>query len=270
MKLIYKATKDGSFTLYDQFLCEHHHSLIGAYTEARYKYVEPARIIFNQKLNQGLSKEKKTIKVLDVPFGIGYNSIATIKYLEENQSNYLSDFKLEILAIENNKEVIQKIKSFSQFSGSELSDYFKLISSLSEKSLLKNENLRYLDFQIELLEKDLFQILPVLANSKYQNYFDLVYFDPFSFRNRPEFWSKQKVLFFISKLLNDSGLFITYSSSKKVRKALLELDLQISPSFPVGRKSPGTLAFKKRNLSLSNLLTSFDQELLERINKESL
>ena len=267
----YKITKDGSPTFYDRKAGEDHHSSIGAYTEARYKYVEPARIVFEEKLKQisPLSPSKKRfLRILDLPFGVGYNSVSTVKYLHENQL-YSKDFQLQILGIENNQAVIRQIASFSEKVDSRLSSYFELISSLSYGSLLEEQTRFGFSLEIKLQKESLFQVLPELVKNNLEEFFDLIYFDPFSLRKNPEFWSREKVLFFLSKLLSSNGLLITYSSSQKVRKAFLDLGLKIAPSFPVGRKAPGTLAFKSTGIFLHKL-ASFSPLTMTKIKQAKI
>ncbi|HEY9885644.1 MAG TPA: hypothetical protein V6C96_00140, partial [Vampirovibrionales bacterium] len=69
-------TQDGSPTIYDVQTGEHHHSLIGAYTEGFYKFAEVARPIL---------EKKEKVRILDLPFGLGYNLIATLDLLKSKE-----------------------------------------------------------------------------------------------------------------------------------------------------------------------------------------
>ena len=89
-------TQDGTPTLWDSQVGEHHHSLIGAYTEARYKFVEIALPII---------KSKSRVSLLDLPFGLGYNLIATLKTIDDLALNCFVD----CVAIEKDLEVIRQI-----------------------------------------------------------------------------------------------------------------------------------------------------------------
>lgn len=230
-------TQDGTPTLYDESTGEHHHSLVGAYTEALYKFVNISQPVINACQNHNL-------KVLDLPFGLGYNLIALIKFFEENNINkYIS-----CTAIELDFKVLEKIKDYPQ--EHELKKYFQLIENIDT---INNHQLnsQKKNFSLNLHNDDLLTILPELSNQEAEEY-NLIYYDPFSPRVAPTLWSKEYVLSHLSTLLNkDNGLFITYSASNKVRKALYELGLYIAPSRAVGRKMPGTIA-------------SFNQELLQR------
>ena len=82
MKLV--ETKDGSFTVFNESLNEHYHSLSGALEEAFEKHVKPLQI-------------KSGMKLLDFCFGIGYNSIAAL-YGHKN---------IEITALEIDLKIVQ-------------------------------------------------------------------------------------------------------------------------------------------------------------------
>jgi tRNA U34 5-methylaminomethyl-2-thiouridine-forming methyltransferase MnmC len=230
-------TRDGSPTIYDPSFKEHHHSLVGAYTEARFKFAEVAR---------PLLVSKKHIKVLDLPFGLGYNLIASLMLLDELQLRHFVD----CTAIEKDFKVIEAIASCPF--GEDLQSCFDHIKSLSTGQLIvETEN-----FKLELIVDDLREALRGLNDS-----FDLIYFDPFSPKVAPELWSKDNVLSHLTRLLSDEGLLITYTASNKVRKAFLELGLNIAPGPAVGRKMGGTIASKAK------LETVFSEEICKKIEK---
>ena len=62
-------TKDSSITFYNEEYGETYHSVTGAVEEAYKKFAEPALEAV---------KGKNDIKILDVCFGLGYNSAAAI------------------------------------------------------------------------------------------------------------------------------------------------------------------------------------------------
>ena len=182
-------TQDGSVTLYDWKSGEHHHSLIGAYTEAYEKFIE---------LSQNIIHNNQEIKILDLPFGLGYNLVALLKYLDKN--NFKN--KISCTAIEKDINIINKIADYPDCQDiHELSKYFQIINSQPD----------YLDLKIG----DLRDILPSLEEK-----YNLIYYDPFSPRTMPELWT-QNILSEFARLLNKKqGLFITYTASNKVRRGL--------------------------------------------------
>ena len=60
-------TQDGSIGLYDKALDEIYHSKFGAKKESFEKFVEPCFILKKNGLD-------KNLKLLDICFGIGYNT----------------------------------------------------------------------------------------------------------------------------------------------------------------------------------------------------
>ena len=72
-------TNDGSVGLYSPVYNDIYHSATGALTEAYEKFVMPAGI--DKLLN------KDSIKVLDICYGIGYNSKSFLNYIFEKYSN---------------------------------------------------------------------------------------------------------------------------------------------------------------------------------------
>lgn len=64
-------TKDGSLGLFNNKFQDIYHSSSGAYTEALMKFVEPSGLIEK-------SKRKNRLKILDICYGLGYNSKAAI------------------------------------------------------------------------------------------------------------------------------------------------------------------------------------------------
>lgn len=247
-------TQDGTPTIYDTKYQEHHHSLIGAYTEARYKFVEMALPII---------KQKSRIQLLDLPFGLGYNLIATLKTIHDLK---LSVF-LESTAIENDFEIIKQIAELAKNqeiwkdNNIDLNHYFSLIAGHSNQV----NHIERANFTSSLIIDDLLRALPKLTD----NSFDIIYYDSFSPRVVPALWSKESVLFHLNRILKVDGILITYTASNKVRKGLLELGLNIAPSNPVGRKMPGTIASKKA-LSLlfrESQIESFSEETMNKIKK---
>ena len=72
-------TKDGSYTLYSNKFNQHYHSIKeGALNESLHKHVIPA---FNHHIN------KNELNILDICFGLGYNTLATIYYVKHNNLN---------------------------------------------------------------------------------------------------------------------------------------------------------------------------------------
>lgn len=99
-------TNDGSVGLFNTDFNDIYHSATGALTEAYEKFIYPVN--FNTLL------QKKSIKVLDICYGIGYNSKSFLNFLfeiyflknsSEKISNKITPYKSNIEAIHTNNNV---------------------------------------------------------------------------------------------------------------------------------------------------------------------
>ena len=85
-ELIEVLTKDGSYSLRSMFFQENFHSLLGALEETKLKFTSTSNL---QRF------KGKSLNVLDICFGLGYNSASLLDELIK-QKSYLSLFALEI------------------------------------------------------------------------------------------------------------------------------------------------------------------------------
>jgi tRNA U34 5-methylaminomethyl-2-thiouridine-forming methyltransferase MnmC len=216
MKLV--KTKDNSFTFFSEKYQEHYHSLSGAEEEAVKKYAEQSNL-------KELSK-KGIIKILDVCFGIGYNSAAAIDEIWKNNKGC----KIEIVGLENDLKIIEKI--------SELNPNFKnyfLIKKLNKNNLEVNER----NIMIKLLIGDARETIKGIKEK-----FDTVFLDPFSPKKCPELWSYE---FFsdIYDRMNKNSALVTYSCARIVRDNLKKAGFDVKDGANVGRYAPSTIAIRK-------------------------
>jgi len=82
------TTDDGSITFWSQSFKEHYHSRHGAGAEAVAKFVMPSKI--EDRLKRG------DLRLLDICFGLGYNSLAACEIAESGQSGNLLITAIEI------------------------------------------------------------------------------------------------------------------------------------------------------------------------------
>lgn len=187
---------------------------------------------------------------MDLPFGLGYNLIATLDIVREEITHSVE--QLSFVAIEKDISVIEAIADCPF--DDELKEKFKVLLPLSS-------GVRFLDsklFSLDLKLGDLIELLPELSGE-----FDLIFYDAFSPKSSPEMWSRSKVLYHLARLLSEQGLLITYTASNKVRKGMQECGLIVSPGPAVGRRMPGTIASK----SLKYLTGTFSEETVKKINE---
>ncbi len=211
MKLV--QTKDGSFTAYNEKAQEHYHTISGAMEEAFEKHVNALGI------SDGMH-------ILDFCFGLGYNAIAATK----NHQN------LKIIGLENDPEIIKLMQNIElpEMLSKEY-DYFR---SLSENYEITDPFNNHISLRIG----DALREIDKLPN----NYFDRVFFDPFSPKKQPEMWTKQ----LFEKIYNKmkiGGKLSTYSCARKVRENLTYAGFEVIDGPVIGRRSPATIAIKNHS-----------------------
>ena len=220
--LIKVITKDGSISFRSEKFKENFHSISGAYYETKNKFINPSRL--NRFQN-------KSINVLDICFGIGYNSAM----LFENVIKELST--LNWYGLELDKRSLNYALSEDKFNNLWSPKVNKILNSLNLRGLYKNKN-----FACNLLIGD---ARKEILNLPKEVDFDLIFLDGFSPQKCPEIWSYE----FLSKLKNKikyHGYLITYTSSAAVRKTLQNLGFNLFNIKPTVSKkkhwSNGTLA----------------------------
>ena len=215
-------TKDGSISFRSEKFSENFHSMEGAFYETKNKFINPS----------GLKRfHNKCISVLDICFGMGYNSAL----LFENLIIELST--LNWYGLELDKRPLKYALNEEKFKNLWDPKVIEILESLNLNDLYRNKN-----FDCKLIIGDARK--EILNLSKEEN-FDLIFLDGFSPQRCPEIWSYE----FLSKLKNkikDEGYLITYTSSAAVRKSLKNLGFNIfniKPTLSMKNKwSNGTLA----------------------------
>jgi len=247
-ELIEVLTKDGSYSLRSVFFQENFHSLLGALEETKIKFTVPSE----------LERFKgKSINVLDICFGLGYNSASLFNELIK-QKSYLNWYALEI----DNKPLEYALtnKSFKKL-------WAPKVKTILE-SLYRNNFFEDQFFKCRILWGDAREKINKLP-SDYK--FDLIYLDGFSPQKCPQVWTIE----FLSKVaqkLNPQGYLITYSSSAAVRKTLRNLGLEIftikSDTNSRTFWSQGTVAIAKFDKTKLKSLLNFEK--LSRMEEEHL
>ena len=244
-------TKDGSVTLRSLFFQENFHSLEGALKETEIKFINPS----------DLKRFKdKSLNVLDICFGLGYNSASLFNNLI-GQNSYINWYALEI-----DKKPLEYSLGNKSFQKLWHPKVLKIFKELSENSQYKDQS-----FKCDILWGDAReQISNIPANIK----FDLIYLDGFSPQKCPQVWSVE-FLAKVTQKLNPQGYLITYSCSAAIRRTLKDFGLKIfniKPNlFDKNLWSNGTIAIKiideevlKSNLYFKKLSTMEDEHILTK------
>jgi tRNA U34 5-methylaminomethyl-2-thiouridine-forming methyltransferase MnmC len=239
MTLEVVTTEDGSITCRDEGTGELYHNSAGAYTEALHNYVEPSHL-------KKLIELKRELKVLDVCFGLGYNTFVLahelLKALDEVGSG--QEFDLKVVAIDRDPaimKVLPKVLNDERLAAlSKLTQIFeKPVGSGTLQCALRMEskNVVALDLTIKFVE--LRKEVPDLVRQG--GHFDLIYHDGFSPKHMPELWTYELFREY-AQLVGGEGTILTYSSAIAVRGAFRLCGLTVKRTAKVGRKSGGTIA----------------------------
>ncbi|WP_288262591.1 tRNA (5-methylaminomethyl-2-thiouridine)(34)-methyltransferase MnmD [uncultured Prochlorococcus sp.] len=250
-ELIEVFTKDGSYSLRSTLFQENFHSLLGALEETKIKFTAPSDL---QRF------KGKSLNVLDICFGLGYNSASLLNELIK-QKSHLNWYALEI--DKKPLEYVLKNKSFQNLWSPKVK---KIFLSLNQNDYFEDEF-----FKCRILWGDAREKINIIPAD---NKFDIIYLDGFSPQKCPQVWTIE----FLSKVtqkLNHQGYLITYSSSAAVRKTLRNLGLEIftiKPSLDSKTSwSWGTVAIAKfdknklkPNLNFKNLSLMEEEHLLTK------
>jgi len=247
-ELIEVLTKDGSYSLRSVFFQENFHSLLGALEETKSKFTATSNL---QRF------KGKSLNVLDICFGLGYNSASLLDQLIK-QKSYLNLYALEI---------DKKPLEYSLRNESFLKLWAPKVRTIFE-SLYRKDYFEDQFFNCSVLWGDAREKINFIPSSIK---FDLIYLDGFSPQKCPQVWTIE----FLSKvtgILNPQGYLITYSSSAAVRTTLRNLGLEIFTIKPSFKKrtfwSQGTVAISK--FDKNKLKPNFNFEKLSLMEEEHL
>ncbi|CBN58721.1 MULTISPECIES: tRNA (5-methylaminomethyl-2-thiouridine)(34)-methyltransferase MnmD [Kamptonema] len=223
-----QLTADGSFTFFSLEFGEAFHSDRGAKQEAELKFVGPLQL--------RAKATRPTLVLLDVCYGLGYNTAAALGAIWEVNPHCW----IEWIGLELDPEVPKAAIAHHL-----LQDWSDPIPALLE-AVVRDRDLQTDKIKAKLLIGDARQTLQQVAKSGFQA--DAIFLDPFSPPHCPQLWTVE-FLGLLAKCLKPEGILATYSCSAAARVALLEAGLKIGSTPPVGRRWPGTAAsFSEANL----------------------
>ena len=212
-------TLDGSIGLYNKELDEIYHDRNGAIKESFEKFIEPC-----------LKLDFKPLKILDICYGIGYNTKSALKYFKNIEF-------IDCIEIDKNLVTMSCQIQFDD-------DINKII-----ENNLKNPTV--INFYLDDVRKIINNL-----NKKY----DIIFHDGFAPMKQPELWSEDIITLIIDKL-DKNGLYVTYNHSKPVLNALAKTGLTLGYTIKNNRKI-GTIASFNSNL-IENKLDNFELACLK-------
>jgi len=212
------TTADGSETFLNEEIQETYHSHTGAVEEALKKYAIPCKI-------KELAQTGK-VTILDACAGMGYNAAMGIQVaLEENP-----DCKVEVVGLEIDPEIIKKIQEVNP--AIPAFKYFKKITPTNLEVKEGNVHIKYILGDAHETSK----LLP-------EEYFDAIFFDPFSPKSAPDMWNKE---FFdqMYRVIKRNGILATFSCARMARDNMAAAGFMYDDGPILGRRGPGTIATK--------------------------
>ena len=189
--------EDGTNTLFSKEFNEPYHSTKdGALHESLEKHVKPALAI---------KKDAKRLVILDICFGLGYNTFATIYYVRKHNLKT----KIHIISPEFDEELVHSLHTFNY--PPEFDDIKSIITDISQNACYEDEQ-----FKIEVLLGDARVEVP-----KIEEPIDVIYQDAFSPAHNPLLWTKE---FFadMTKIAREDAILTTYSTAAAIRLGLYE------------------------------------------------
>ncbi len=190
-------TDDGSNTLFSYEFDEAYHSTQdGALVESLEKHIKPA---FR------FQKDKRELIILDICFGLGYNTLSTLYHIKKNRLST----KVHIISPEIDESLIKSLKDFNY--PNEFREFRDIIEELSLNHYYRDEQ-----FKIEVLIGDAREIIP-----KIDKKIDIVYQDAFSPKKNPLLWTRE---YFrdIRALSKKDTIITTYSVATSIKMGLYE------------------------------------------------
>ncbi len=216
-----QPTADGSFTFFSAEVGESFHSIQGAKEEAFLKFVQPCQLA--QKAQQ------PTLRLLDVCYGLGYNTAAALETIWANNPSC----RVELVAMELDLAVPKAAIAHNLLSG--WSQPIPQLLDVLATSLQVQTN----QFHAQLYLGDARITVQQLHQANFQA--DAIFLDPFSPPRCPQLWTVE----FIQQLAycsSTSGRLATYSCAASVRSALIAASFKIGQTLQVGGRQPGTVA----------------------------
>lgn len=234
------STSDGSNTLFSELYNQHYHNIKeGAISESIIKHVSPS-------INYHIQKED--LNILDICFGLGYNTFSTIHFIKK----YSLNIKVNIFSPELDSNLIKSLVNFNF--PKEFNCFKHIIRELCSNNFYEDDNIK-----IELFVGDAREYIKSLP----KDFFHIIFQDAFSSDVNFELWTKEYFddLFAIAK---KDCIVTTYSISSRVRLSMAEAGF-FNYEYLLENKRKSTLAFKQKQEKVGKYI---DMDLKKTRNKE--
>lgn len=196
------TTGDGSKTIQIEEWNEQYHSTHGAIQEAYHVFIQ-----------MGLEETRGNLDILEIGFGTGLNALITYK---ESTGR---DRKIRYTGVEAfpvRKEEWEVLE-YPQALGNE-EDLLPIFQAMHKAPWGEWQDLNS-KFSLFKLQED-------FRNLKYQDDYDLIYFDAFGARVQPELWTEQ-VFRIMFAAMRPGGILVTYAAKGSVRRAMQAVGFEV-------------------------------------------
>ena len=200
------VTADGSTTIGIPSWNEHYHSTHGAVNEAMHVFIQNG-------LSHWKSQNPNDVRcnILEIGFGTGLNAWLTFL---NNVDSYLTVFYDGIEGFPVDSELIEAL------------NYIQLTES-SKADIFQSMHLNEWNVPLSLSQNfTLTKIQSTFEAVKAKDAYDLIYYDAFGARVQPELWTVQ-MFQKMQNALKPGGVLVTYCAKGSVRRALLDVGLEV-------------------------------------------
>ncbi len=209
-------TEDGTLTLYSsEFDQAYHSTQAGALTESLTKHVVPAL---------RLQRAKTHLNILDINYGIGYNTLATLYYIRKHNL----DVTVHIFSPEMDEALVRSLIDFEY--PPEFADLRPIIEAVSQHLHYKDEQ-----FTIDILIGDARKTIQKLLTDNIETRFDIIYQDAFSPQANPLLWTREWFAD-VRAFCAENAILTTYSTAAATRMALHENGFELYGYHPKGTR----------------------------------
>lgn len=226
------SSEDGSPTIFSENFNETYHSTSGALQESRYLFIENALLARSEN---HCNIHSSTIKVLEFGFGTGLNAFLTLEAVLKDELP--GSMNVEYTSLEKYPLAPEEYESLNYGEKSlftmlheapwtESCDGDSLFTKIDKRFTLRKIHCDFSDFIPE------------------NNYYDVVYFDPFSPDTQPESWS-ETIFRKVSDAMSQDAILATYSAKGIVKQALRAAGLTVHRIPGTGMKRHNVIAVKQ-------------------------
>ena len=226
-----RFTADGSFSLHSDSFAESFHSSCGALEEANSKFVLPAQL---DRFPSG-----RCLRVLDVCFGLGYNTAALMAALPN-----VGGPNLQCWALELHRAPLRLALAEPSFIALWPEHVVASLKALSADGCWQDLRRQQ---SVQMLWGDARQQLQYMPKDLR---LDLILLDAFSPGKCPQLWSREFIQS-LAALLAPGGRLLTYCRAAAVRNSLRHAGLELRSLLPKSDEgagwSSGTMALRASN-----------------------